>query len=129
MHASLAIQELGGIGERYHGAVPDVRMDVETAAPVAIKRDKLFRPYLVARQRQRHDKTLAMQRIKHLAAVGVVIGAPDQRPLARPERPVGSRLLRPIAPSEQIGVADRIVARVKRLALPGKFEDASTVPP
>src|ERR1700733_12222391 len=53
----------------------------------------------------------------------MVIGAPHESPLARPGRAVACRLFRPIAPAEQIAVADGVVARVKRFALPPELEE------
>ena len=92
---ALAVQELGMVVERHDRAVPDVRMDVEPAAAVTPERDELLRCHIVPRQGERHDETLAMQRIEQLAAIGMVIGAPDQRLLPQFCRAVGGRLFRP----------------------------------
>ena len=84
MDAALAIQEFGVIVERNHGAVPYARMDIEAAAPVAAKGGEGPRRHVIAGQGQRDDKALAVQGIEQLAAVRVIVGAPDQRPLAPP---------------------------------------------
>jgi len=52
-------------------------MNIKPAAAVTPERDELLWRHIVARQSERHDKTLAMQRIEQLAAIGMVIGAPD----------------------------------------------------
>ncbi len=89
--------------ERHDRAVPDVRMDIEPAAAAAPERDEPLplRRHTVPRQGERHDETLAVQRIEQLAAVGVIIGAPDQSLLPQSCRAVGGRLFRPVAPRER----------------------------
>ena len=49
--AALAIQEFGMVFERHDRAVPDIRMDVQPAAAVTAKSDKLLRSYVITRQR------------------------------------------------------------------------------
>src|SRR5450432_1414347 len=99
-------------------------MYVEPAAPVAPEGHELIRGYLITRQRQWHDEALAVDRIEELASIGVVVGAPDERAFAALARAVRGGLLRPIAPAEKITVPYRVVARVQRLAPPGKLENA-----
>src|SRR5215469_8680793 len=120
---ALAIQELGVVVERHDRPVPDVRMDVETAAAVTPESDELLGCHIVAGQRQRHHKTLAMQRVEKLTAVGMVIGTPHQRLLPRFCRAVGRCLFRPVAPGEEVAVADGVVTGVEGFAFPPKFED------
>jgi hypothetical protein len=105
MDAALPVEEPSFVVERDDGAVPNVRMNVEATAAVAPERDELFRCHVIARQGQRNDKALFMKRIEQLAAVGMVIGAPDQRLPPRPARALGCGFFRPIAPAEQITVA------------------------
>src|SRR5262249_25774447 len=71
-----------------------------------------------------HHEALAIQRKEQLAAVGVVVGTPDERALARAAVRLRGRLLRPVTPAEQVAVAHGVVARVQRLALPGELEQA-----
>jgi hypothetical protein len=52
----------------------------------------------------------------------MVIGAPDQRLLPQFCRAVDARLLRPVAPGEEVAVAYGVVAGVKGLALPPELE-------
>src|ERR1700745_2804245 len=54
----------------------------------------------------------------------MIIGPPNQGALARRMDHVFTRLFGPSAPSEEIAVTDRIVARVEHLALPPEFEYA-----
>src|SRR5262249_21203996 len=65
-----------------------------------------------------------VERIEELPAVGVIVGAPDERALARPAARLAGGLLRPVAPAEEIAVAHRVIACVERLALPGELERA-----
>src|SRR5437868_6924947 len=65
-----------------------------------------------------------MQRIEQLAAVGMVIGAPDQRLVPRFCPALGGRLFRPVAPGEEVTVAYGVVPSVKRLAFPPELEHA-----
>jgi len=101
MDAALAIEELRMLVKGHDRAVPDVRIDVEPTAAVTPERDESLRGHIIARHRERHDETFAMQRTEQLAAIGVIIGAPHQRPLPQFCRAVGGRLLRPVAPGER----------------------------
>src|ERR1700719_30637 len=92
VYTALAVQELGMIVKRHDRPVPNVRMDIKPATAVTPERDEPLRCHIVPRQCERHDKTLAVQRIEELAAIGMVIGAPDQRLLPRSCRAVGGRL-------------------------------------
>jgi hypothetical protein len=51
----------------------------------------------------------------------VIVRPPDESAFAH-RRAMGSGLFGPGAPGKQIRVANRVVARVKRLALPPEFE-------
>ena len=108
MDAALAIEELCMVVKRHDRTVPDIGMDIEPTAPVAPKRPEILRFHIVPRQCQRHDKTLAVQRIKQLAAIGVIIGPPDQRALTRSAWSLTRRLFRPVAPAEEVAVADGV---------------------
>src|SRR5690348_2675833 len=68
---ALSVQQLGMVVERDDRPVPDVRMDIEPAAAITPERNELLWPHIVPRQGERHDKTLAMQRIEQLTAVGM----------------------------------------------------------
>ena len=67
---SLSVEELGMVVEWHDRSVPNVWMNIKPAAAVAPERDELVWCHIVPRQGERHDKTLAMQRIEQLAAVG-----------------------------------------------------------
>src|SRR5271166_254657 len=54
----------------------------------------------------------------------MIIGAPYQRPMTRFHWPAGGRLFRPIAPAEQIAVADGVVPRAEGLTSPPELEDS-----
>src|SRR5215469_1192397 len=124
MDAALAVEKLSMVIPRNNRAVPDVRMDVEAALAVAPKAGEFVRCDIVSRERERHHKALAIQRVEELAAVRMIVRSPDESALARYRRAIGSRLFGPSAPGEEVRVADRVVARVKRLALPPEFEEA-----
>src|ERR1700688_305798 len=111
----MAIEDLGLFVERHDRSVPHIGMEVQAAAAVAPESDEFFRRDIIARQRQRHHETPALERIKELAAVRVIVRAPDQGALARTACGFGGGLLRPIAPAEQITVAYRVVARIQSL--------------
>src|SRR5258708_15777183 len=122
MDATLAVEEFRMVVERHDGAVPDVRVDVEPAAAVAPKGHELLRTDVVSRQGKRHDKALAIQRVKELAAIRVIVGAPDQDALAQRTGATCCGLFRPRAPTEEIAVADGVVPSVERVALPRKLD-------
>src|ERR1700730_16971516 len=124
MDATLAVEEFRMIVERHDGAVPDVRVDVEPATAVAPKGHELLRTDVVSRQGERHDKALAIQRIKELAAIRVIVGAPDQRTFAHSTGATRCGLFRPRAPAEEIAVADGVVPGVERVALPAELEQS-----
>src|SRR6202023_3314294 len=131
VHTALSVQELGMVIERHDRPMPNAWMNIKTAAAVTPERNELLRCHVVPRQSERHDKTLAMQRIEQLTAIGMVIGAPDQRLLPPFRGAVGGRLFRPIAPGEEVAVAYGVVAGVKGLAFPPELEhsfgDASLI--
>src|SRR6516162_440799 len=124
MDTALAVEQLSMVVDRDDGAAPDIGMDIEPALAVAPEGGELVGRYIVSRERERHHKALAMQRVEELTAVGMIVRPPDESALARHGHTVGSRLFGPSAPGEQVRVADRVVARVKRLALPPEFEQA-----
>jgi len=93
--SALSVQEFGLVVERHDRAVPNIWMNIKPAAAVTPERDELLWCHIVPRQGERHDETLVMQRIEQLAAIGMVIGAPDQRLLPQFCRAVGGRLFRP----------------------------------
>src|ERR1700730_16643537 len=129
MDATLAVEEFRMIVERHDGAVPDVRVDVEATTAVAPEGYELLRSDVVSRQGERHDKALAIQRIKELAAIRVIVGAPDQRALAQSTGAAGCGLFRPCTPTEEIAVADGVVPGVERVALPAELEQSFGHPP
>ena len=58
MHAALAIEELSLLIHRHQRPMPDVRVQVETAAAVAPESDEAFRRDVVSRQCERNDEAL-----------------------------------------------------------------------
>src|SRR6516162_1903871 len=84
VHPSLAIEKLRLVIERHHRAVPHIRVQVERAAAIAPEADELLRRDIVTRQCQRHYEALALERIEELAAVGMIVGTPDEGALAQP---------------------------------------------
>src|SRR6516165_8911803 len=73
MDAASAVEELGMVVDRDDGAVPEIRMDVEPALAVAPEAGEFVGGDIVSRERERHHKALATQRIEELAAVGVIV--------------------------------------------------------
>jgi len=65
--------------EGHDRAMPDIRMDVEPSAAVTPETGEPLRSHIIPRQGKRHGETLAVQRPEQLTAIGVIIGAPDQR--------------------------------------------------
>src|SRR5215469_636414 len=128
MDTALAVEEFRMVGMGHDGAMPDVGMDIETGAPVAPEADELLRRHIVAGQRQRHEEALAVKRVEELPAIGMVVRPPDQGLLALAGRAAGGGLLGPVAPAEEIAVADRVVAGVEGLALPPELEQAGGHP-
>src|SRR5215469_15438971 len=107
---------------RHDRAMPDAGMDVEPGLAIASEADELLGRDVIARRCQRHDKAFAVEWIKQLAAVGMIVRTPDQRAFAGRGWAIRSRRFRPGAPGEEIAVADRVVARIERLALPPEFK-------
>src|SRR5438094_319808 len=70
-----------------------------------------------------------MQRIEQLAAIGMVIGAPDQHSSPRFCRTLGGRLFRPVAPGEEAAVADGVVAGVNVSPFHQNSNTPSGIPP
>ena len=122
MDAALTVEEAGVIGVGDDGVVPDVGVQVEGAAAIATEGCEGGRGDVVAGEGEGDDEALARQRREQLAAVRVVVGAPDQGAVARPGRAVGRGVLRPLAPAEQVAVADRVVAGPQGVALPPELE-------
>src|SRR5580692_700467 len=122
MHSALSVEELGVIGEGYECSVPDIRVNIKTALTVAPESHKLIGRDVVSGQGERNHETLAVHWVDELAAVRVVVGAPNQRTLANGCGAGARRFLGPVAPTEKITVADRVIARKKSLALPPKLE-------
>src|ERR1700688_4316753 len=119
----MAIEELSLFVQRHDRSVPHIGMEVQAASAFAPESDEFFRRDVIARQRQRHHETLPLERIEELAAIRVIVRAPDQGALAF--FGAGRRgLFGPVAPAEQIAVAHRVVARVQSLALPAELEHA-----
>src|SRR4051794_8201164 len=100
MNTALAIEELRVVRERHDRAMPDVRVDIQTATAVAPEGNEFLRRDVVARQRQWDDEGPTFKRVKELAPVRMIIGAPDQGAFPCPARPGRGRLLGPVAPAE-----------------------------
>src|SRR5690242_20382172 len=124
MDAALAVEEFPMVRMGHDSAMPDIGMDVEAGAPIAPEADELLRSHVVSGQRQGHQEALAVERIEELPAIGMVVRPPDQGLLALAHRAAGRGLLGPVAPAEEIAVADRVVAGIERLALPPELEQA-----
>src|SRR6516162_8699716 len=124
MNPALPVEKFRVILMRHDGAMPDIRVDVEAPAAVAPEAGELLRRHVIAGQRQGHQEALAVQGKEQLPAIGMVIGPPDEGLLPLASRAAGGGLLRPVAPAEEIAVADRIVAGVESLALPPELEQA-----
>src|ERR1700694_3908828 len=98
MDAALTIEKFGFVIDRHHRPMPDVWMKIEALASVAPESDELFRRDVIARQRERNYEALPFERIKKLAAVRVIVRAPDERTFARTLAGVRCGLFRPVAP-------------------------------
>src|SRR5262249_5883643 len=118
MHAALAVEQLDLVVERDHRSVPDAGMDVEAAAAVADEGRELLRRHVVAGHGERQGEGAALQREEELAAVGMIVRAPQQRMLASSRGALGARLLGELAPAEQVAVVHRLVAGIERVAAP-----------
>ena len=70
MDAPLPVEELGLIVQRYDRPMPNIGMQVQAASPFAPESQKLFRCYIVSRQRQRNDETLSGKWIEELPPSG-----------------------------------------------------------
>lgn len=104
--------------------MPDIRMNVQALPTITTECDKLFGRDIVTGQCQGHDKALAVGGEEQLAAVGMVIRAPDQSPLTLLRRPIRLGLLGQATPGEQVAAADGVVARVQRVPFPPELEHA-----
>ncbi len=104
--------------------VPDAGMDIE--APVALEPegDEIVGLDPVARQRQRHHERAGGQREEHLAAIGMVVGVPQQHLLAPDGRRHFAGLLRLAGEAQHVVVVDRVVAPSQHVAGPFELEDA-----
>jgi hypothetical protein len=122
MDAALTVEKLRLVVQWHNRPVPNVRMEIEATTAVAPEGDELIRHHIVPGQSERYHETMAVKRIEKLAAVRVIIGAPDQGAFAHPIRGARGRFFWPVAPAEEIAVAHRVVSGVQRLALPAKFE-------
>ena len=72
MDTALTVQELRMVGDGHDCSMPYVWMEVEPAAAITPKRDEPLRCHVVARQGERHDEALAVQRTEELAAIGMI---------------------------------------------------------
>ena len=115
------------LGQGKDGLVPDAGVNVQTPAGFDIKRHEVPRRDVIAGQGQGHDERSAVDRRKELAAVGVIVGVPEQDPRAvwRRVGPVGRRELSGVpGPAQQVLVVDGLVATEKDLAVPPDVEVA-----
>lgn len=77
MNTTLPVEQAALVIDRDDGAVPDARMNVEAIAAIATEGDELLRRHVVPWKGQRDHETLAMRRIEQLAAIRMIVGAPD----------------------------------------------------
>src|SRR5579862_6146517 len=124
MDAPLSIEKARRIGVRNDGAVPDVGMQVESAAAVTPEGPELLRANVVPWQRQRYDEALPVEWIEELPAVGMIVRTPDERAFACRGGTCRARFLRPLAPAEEIAVAHGVVACVECFAFPPELEQS-----
>ncbi len=124
VHAALAVEKPRLVDERYHRPVPDIRVQIQATRAVAVESHEALRRDVIPRQGERHDETAAVERVEQLPAVGVIVGTPNERPLALATGRAGRGFLWPVAPAEQVAVTDRVVARVQRLAFPAELEQS-----
>ncbi len=123
MHRALLVEEALAAGEGEDAFVPDVRMDVEALRAGEAKADEALRRDVVAGQRQRHVERPLIERKEQLAAIGVVVGVPQDH---APRRigVIGARDFRRFAVAEDVVAADGFVAAVEDVALPFAHEHA-----
>ena len=76
VNAALTVEQLGVVSMRHDRAMPDARMDVGPGLAVAPEAIECLGRDIVAWERDRHNKALAVELVKHLAAVRVIIGTP-----------------------------------------------------
>ena len=77
---ALAVEETLRGAKRENTLVPDIRVDIQAARTVEAKTDEIIRRNIVARRRQRDHKRDVIQGKEELAAVGMVVGVPEQHP-------------------------------------------------
>src|ERR1700722_103824 len=121
---SLAIEKRRFIVHGNDCAVPDIRVQIQAPGAIAPKADEFLRRDVIAGKRERYDETGAVHREEQLTAIGMIVGAPDQSAFTSVIRRRCGNLFRPIAPTEQVAVADGIVRRVERFSMPPKFEQS-----
>ena len=124
MDPSLAIEKRRFVVHGNDCAVPDIRVQIQAPGAIAPKADEFLRRDVIAGKRERYDETGAVHREEQLTAIGMIVGAPDQSAFTSVIRRRCGNLFRPIAPTEQVAVADGIVRRVERFSMPPKFEQS-----
>ena len=125
---ALFIVEPGPVRQREDAFVPDVRVDVEATTAVNVERDKVIQLHVVAGKCQWSDERRSIEREEQLAAVGVVVGVPQDHPLSRPGGRCGGEA-RIGRPSQDVLMFHRVVPATQDLALPPEFEGAGCRPP
>lgn len=110
--------------------VPNIRVDVESAGAVEVKRLKVLGADIISWQCQRDDKGTAIQRKKKLTSIRMVIGVPKQD-FGWTARVVFIRELGKASVTEDVVPVDRFIFPIENIALPlalkNSFPSASFV--
>ena len=77
MDSALTVEEFRLVIQWHDRPVPNVRMEIESTIAVAPEADELIGRHIVPGQSERYHEAIAIERIEKLAAVRVIISAPD----------------------------------------------------
>ena len=123
MHRALLVEKSLLAANAEHALVPDVRVDVQSLAPVEPEADEFFRSTSSPGSASGTRIGRRVEREEQLAAVGMVVGVPEQdaRRITR-VRAVGGGGIDRVR--KNVVAAYRFVAPEQDVALPLRDEDA-----
>src|SRR6266403_3374580 len=80
MNFSLPVEEARRLAQREDAFMPDVGVDADTEAAIAIESDEIIGLHVVAGQGQWDHEGHAVQGIEHLSTIRMVVHMPDHDP-------------------------------------------------